>query len=160
MVISAFENWGDVRSVDEDKSVADCSNTAVYGLAKTEIVTPCSNALVTTYDKNIYRVGLDLHINELSLFGNMLSDGKNPNPHLLPESLRKQYNEIHSGFESFCTSNERDPEHVFGLVGTRTAEKKRFCRRWRMLVWVVTFTRSLPKRSLDDIRSHKKPRLS
>ncbi|KAJ9559904.1 hypothetical protein OSB04_005064 [Centaurea solstitialis] len=159
LVISAFENWGDVTCVDEDKSVADCSNPAVYGPAKTEMVTPCLDTLVTTYDENIYRVGLNLHINELSLFGNMLSDEKDPNPHLLPEALRKQYNEIHSGFESFCTSNEHDPEHLFGLVGTRTDKKKRFCRRWRMLVWVVTFTRPLIKRSLDDIRSPKKPRL-
>ncbi|KAJ9559853.1 hypothetical protein OSB04_005013 [Centaurea solstitialis] len=136
LVISAFKNWGDVRSVDEDKSMADCSNPAVYGPAKTEMVTPCLNTLVTTYDKNIYRIGLDLHINELSLFGNMLSDEKIPNPDLLPESLRKRYHEIYSGFE------------------------KKFCRRWRMLVWVVTFTRPLRKRSLDDIRSPKKPRLS
>ncbi|KAJ9559634.1 hypothetical protein OSB04_004794 [Centaurea solstitialis] len=95
LVISAFENWGDVTYVDEDQFVADCSNPSVYGLAKTEMVTPCFNTLVTTYDKNIRLVGIDLHINEVSLFGNMLFDEQNPNPDLLPESLRKQYHDTY-----------------------------------------------------------------
>ncbi|KAJ9559856.1 hypothetical protein OSB04_005016 [Centaurea solstitialis] len=145
LVISAFKNWGDVMHVDEDQLVADCSKPTVHGFAKTEMVTPCVNTLVTTYNKNIYQGHLDSI--KHSLFGNMFSDEQHPNPDLLPESSRKQYHEIRSGFE-------------IELFGTKTVKKKRFCRRWRMLVLVVTFTRPLPRRSLDDIRSHKKPRVS
>ncbi|KAJ9559902.1 hypothetical protein OSB04_005062 [Centaurea solstitialis] len=145
LVISAFENWGDVMHVDEDQLVAGCSKPTVHGFAKTEMVTPCVNTLVTTYNKNIYQGHLDSI--KHYLFGNMLSDEQHPNPDLLPESSRKQYHEIRSGFE-------------IELFGTKTVIKKRSCRRWRMLVLVVTFTRPLPRRSLDDIRSHKKPRLS
>ena len=37
----------------------------------------------------------------------------------------------------------------------------RFCKRWRILFRVVTFTvRSVPERSLGDSHTHKKQRLS
>ncbi|KAI3684551.1 hypothetical protein L6452_33775 [Arctium lappa] len=93
LVISAFKNWGDVVPVDEDQFVADCSNPAVHGLAKTEIVTPCINTQATTCDKSISWDGVDLVINESSLFGNTLSDEQHLDPQFLSESLRQRKKE-------------------------------------------------------------------
>ncbi|CAH1419209.1 unnamed protein product [Lactuca virosa] len=143
LVISAFENWGDVIHVEDNQFAAhfppcsSSSNHARLQLPKTEPV---------TFGKNIiFLDDLDLDIDETCLFGNMVSDGKCPDLELLPESLRGKYNEIYNGFESLCISNQRN----------------RLCNRLKILFCVVTFKiRSFPENGLDDIHAHKKPRLS
>ncbi|KAI3737292.1 hypothetical protein L2E82_27289 [Cichorium intybus] len=128
LVISAFENWGNVKviPVDHDQIVAK---------PKTE----------QTFDNNIFLEGLDLHIDESSLFGNI-------HPETLPESLRTWFNEIYHGYESILTSDRLQLE---------ADQKNRLCKSWKILFCIVTFKiRSLPENSLDDFRAYKKPRFS
>ncbi|KAL7616264.1 calmodulin-binding protein 60 A [Lactuca sativa] len=136
LVISAFENWGDVIHVEQEGKF----------VPKTEPVT------LRTFGKHIFLDDLDLNIDETCLFGNMVSDGKCPDLELLPESLRRKYNEIYNGFESLRISNRSK------LEGD---QRYRLCNRLKILFCVVTFKiRSFPENGLDDIHAHKKPRLS
>ncbi|KAL9996849.1 putative CALMODULIN-BINDING PROTEIN60 [Helianthus debilis subsp. tardiflorus] len=72
---------------------------------------------------------------------NMLHDEEDPNPQFLPEFSSTRYDEFYHGFEAQCTTSiQLEPE------------KNGYCKIWRKLVCVVTFTR----RSLDDLHAHKK----
>ncbi|KAJ0603789.1 putative CALMODULIN-BINDING PROTEIN60 [Helianthus annuus] len=76
---------------------------------------------------------------------NMLHDEEDPNPQFLPEFSSTRYDEFYHGFEAQCTTSiQLEPE------------KNGYCKIWRKLVCVVTFTR----RSLDDLHAHKKRRFA
>nr|KAJ0224512.1 hypothetical protein LSAT_V11C100010880 [Lactuca sativa] len=113
LVISAFENWGDVIHVEQEGKF----------VPKTEPVT------LRTFGKHIFLDDLDLNIDETCLFGNMVSDGKCPDLELLPESLRRKYNEIYNGFESLRISNRSK------LEGD---QRYRLCNRLKILFCVDT----------------------
>ncbi|GJY41627.1 hypothetical protein Tco_0428897 [Tanacetum coccineum] len=138
LVITAFENWGNVTIVNEDQLVVHCSPHVLNNHSS------LSNAAhrYENTDKSIIQDGYDLHIDETSLFCDRFIDGQHSVSQYLPEPLRRPYNDIYCGYEILCTSSQNQPE--------------RFCKRWRMMYHVVTFTIG----SLCDICAHKKPRLS
>nr|XP_043636886.1 calmodulin-binding protein 60 A-like isoform X3 [Erigeron canadensis] len=138
LVISESTNWENVITINDNQSSTHLHN------------------------KSEFLNGSDLIIDESSLFDtNMLSAGQNPNPEFLPESLRTRYNEIYHGFESLCTSNQYQPGPSSVLVHSKVSQVNRFCKRWRMLFCVVTFTiGSLMKKCAKGSHVHKKRKLS